>query len=145
MAANKLCLKQAYPCFIRRLLLYYMLLAISPLNYGFDNQIVAVALQIVVTLVLPYLLNAPYAALHSKFGFIFGALTALSLLFAFFFVLDCRGRQLEDVDRLFEANVPPRMPNKVDMDSLPDPAVEAKKDDLDLKAETAHLEVREAV
>jgi SP family sugar:H+ symporter-like MFS transporter len=58
-----------------------------------------------VTFSLPYLLNAPYANLQSKVGFIFGSIAGLSLFFAYFFVPDCQGRTLEEVDWLFENKI----------------------------------------
>lgn len=57
---------------------------------------------------LPYLLNEPYAALGSRVGFIFGSISAVSILFAYFYVPDVSGRSLEDVDRLFESGIPLR-------------------------------------
>ncbi|KZF23905.1 general substrate transporter [Xylona heveae TC161] len=54
---------------------------------------------------VPYLLNAPYANLHSKVGFIFGALACLSLVFAYFCVPEMRGRSLEEINQLFQDGV----------------------------------------
>jgi MFS transporter, SP family, sugar:H+ symporter len=98
-----------------------------------SGQIVAVSMQIIVTFALPYLLNAPYANLQSKVGFIFGTSVAISLVFAYFFVPDCRGRNLEDVDRLFFNNVPPRKFHKANLEELRDPAAEEVKVQLELK------------
>lgn len=83
------------------------------------GQVVAMLTQFVVTLVLPYLLNKPYANLQSKVAFIFFGTGVLGLVFAYTSVPDCRGRSLEDVDRLFEAGVPTRVFHKTDMSSLP--------------------------
>lgn len=68
---------------------------------------------------LPYLLNAPYANLGSKVGFIFGSMAFLSLVFAFWCVPEVKGRSLEEVDRLFESGIPLRhfATIKLDMDS----------------------------
>lgn len=57
---------------------------------------------------LPYLLNAPYANLGSKVGFIFGSMAFLSLVFAYWCVPEVKGRSLEEVDRLFELGIPLR-------------------------------------
>lgn len=54
----------------------------------------------------PYLLNAPYADLGSKVGFIFGGLAVCSFLFAFFCVPEMKGKSLEDINQLFEDHVP---------------------------------------
>ncbi|KAH8893559.1 general substrate transporter [Thozetella sp. PMI_491] len=102
-------------------------------------QILAVSLQILVTFTLPYLLNAPYANLQSKVGFIFGSMVLLSFVFAYFFVPDCRGRNLEDIDRLFANNVPPRLFHKTDISGLIDPAMEERKE-LEMKEDVAHIE-----
>ncbi|KAJ5111972.1 hypothetical protein N7532_000017 [Penicillium argentinense] len=81
-------------------------------------SITAVVCQIVMTFVIPYLLNAPYAALHVKTGFIFGAITVCGLVFTYMFVPDCRGRSLEDIDVLFHSSVPARRFHKVDVGTL---------------------------
>lgn len=56
----------------------------------------------------PYLLDAPYANLHSKVGFIFGSLACCSLLFAFFCVPEMKGRSLEEINQMFQDGVPVR-------------------------------------
>ncbi|KAK6444273.1 hypothetical protein ACSS6W_008045 [Trichoderma asperelloides] len=56
----------------------------------------------------PYLLNAPYADLQSKVGFIFGALAICSFLFAYFCVPEMKGRSLEDINEMFDKEVPTR-------------------------------------
>lgn len=54
----------------------------------------------------PYLLNAPYADLGSKVGFIFGGLAVCSFAFAFLCVPEMKGKSLEDINQLFEDRVP---------------------------------------
>jgi len=71
-----------------------------------------------VTFTLPYLLNADYANLQSKVGFIYGSISFVSVVCAWFFVPDCRGRSLEDINRLFESSHPARRFHKVSMDTL---------------------------
>jgi MFS transporter, SP family, sugar:H+ symporter len=61
-----------------------------------------------VTFSLPYLLNAPYANLGSKVGFIFGSISVLSLVFAYFCVPNVAGSTLEEVDQLFASDLPLR-------------------------------------
>jgi MFS transporter, SP family, sugar:H+ symporter len=57
---------------------------------------------------LPYLLYAPYAALGSKVGFIFGSIAAVSIVFIWFCIPDVSGRSLEEVDKLFALGIPLR-------------------------------------
>lgn len=54
--------------------------------------------------VLPYLL----AALGSKTGFVFGSVAFLGVLFIYFCVPECKGKTLEQVDRMFQEGVPLR-------------------------------------
>lgn len=44
------------------------------------------------TFTLPYLLQAPYAALGSKVGFVYGSTTTIFLILIFFFVPEMTGR-----------------------------------------------------
>ncbi|OQD61785.1 hypothetical protein PENPOL_c015G01539 [Penicillium polonicum] len=72
------------------------------------GSLVHVATNFVISFTLPYLLNAGYANLQSKVGFIYSSIAFFSILFPYFCVPDCRGRSLEYINRLFEANVPAR-------------------------------------
>lgn len=60
-------------------------------------SITNIVTNLVVTLVVPYMLDA----LESKVGFIFGAISVLSGVFVFLCVPECTGRGLEEVDRMF--------------------------------------------
>lgn len=60
------------------------------------------------TFSIPYLLNAPYANLGSRVGFIFGTVATISIIFAYLFVSDCKGRSLEEINWLFENKVSTR-------------------------------------
>ncbi|KAK6217278.1 sugar transporter [Colletotrichum tabaci] len=71
-------------------------------------SLVNIFMNFLVNFTLPYLLNAPYAALQSKVGFIFGSIAVCSALFVFFCVPECKGRSLEEVDRMFHEGVPVR-------------------------------------
>lgn len=64
---------------------------------------------------LPYLLYSPYANLNSKVGFIFGSFAALSIIFAYFFVPEVRGRSLEEIDKLFTSGIPIRQFRHADL------------------------------
>lgn len=55
----------------------------------------------VVTFTSPYLLLAPYAALGAKVGYIWGAFSLSSTLYAIFFFPELKGRSLEEIDALF--------------------------------------------
>lgn len=56
-----------------------------------------IATNLVVTFVVPYML----AALASKVGFIFGGFSVLAGVFVYLCVPECKGRSLEEVDRMF--------------------------------------------
>ena len=62
--------------------------------------------QFVVSFTVPYLLYAPYANLGPKLGFIYGSFAASGLVFVFFFVPECRGLSLEEIDHLFNERTP---------------------------------------
>lgn len=58
------------------------------------------------TFSLPYLLEAPYANLQSKVGFIYGGFSMLGIIWGIFCLPELRGRSLEEVDEMFEQRVP---------------------------------------
>lgn len=62
----------------------------------------------IVSFTLPYLLNAPYAALGAKVGWIYGSFSVLMGIYAFLRVPETKGRSLEELDELFERGVPAR-------------------------------------
>ncbi|KAF2143939.1 uncharacterized protein K452DRAFT_350295 [Aplosporella prunicola CBS 121167] len=55
---------------------------------------------------LPYLLNAPYANLNSKVGFIYGSIGVLGLLWGWFCLPDMSNKSLEEAEEMFEQRVP---------------------------------------
>lgn len=71
-------------------------------------SIMNIFMNFLVTFIVPYLLNATYANLHSKVGFIFGAISVLAGFFTYFCVPECKGRSLEEIDRMFIEHVPIR-------------------------------------
>lgn len=77
---------------------------VRDLTYA-TGSLLAVATQAAVTFSLPYLLNAPYAALGARVGFIFGSITCLAFIFAVFCVPECTGKSLEEIDVLFNNNI----------------------------------------
>ncbi|KAF7552933.1 hypothetical protein G7Z17_g3987 [Cylindrodendrum hubeiense] len=65
-----------------------------------------VVIQFTISFSIPYLLNASYANLGSKVGFIFGSTSVLACIFAWFCVPECSGKSLEEIDELFLQGVP---------------------------------------
>jgi MFS transporter, SP family, sugar:H+ symporter len=61
-----------------------------------------------VTFTVPYLLQAPYAALGSKVGFIYGGFCVMALVWAWFCFPELRGRSLEEIDEMFQLKLPTR-------------------------------------
>lgn len=88
---------------------------------------------------LPYLLYAPYAELGSKVGFIFGSIAAVSICFVYFFVPDCKGRSLEEIDWLFANNIPTK-----DFASTQVDIYRANSTDLRKEAELQETELQRA-
>ncbi|CAG7944306.1 unnamed protein product [Penicillium olsonii] len=62
----------------------------------------------VVSFTLPYLMDAGYANLQSKVGFIYGGISVMSIIFVFFCVPECQGRSFEEIDQLFRSRTPLR-------------------------------------
>lgn len=68
------------------------------LRLGF---LINVIFNFAVNFSIPYLINADYANLGSKVGFIFGSIMVVSIIFVYFFVPECKDKSLEQVDFLF--------------------------------------------
>lgn len=88
----------------------------SPTNFSsraFFTLLTTWMSRFAVTFSLPYLLYD--ANLHSKVGFIFGSIAAVSIIFAYFCVPNCQGRSLEEVNWLFENKVPTRQFGKTEI------------------------------
>lgn len=62
----------------------------------------------IVTLTLPYLLDAGKANLQSKVGFIYGGCGVLGLIWAYFCLPDMTGRSLEELEEMWAERVPAR-------------------------------------
>lgn len=67
-----------------------------------------IVIQWAVAFSIPYLIDDAYAGLGSKVGFIFGSTAFLATLFSWFFVPECGGKTLEEIDELFIRGVPIR-------------------------------------
>ncbi|KAM5474583.1 hypothetical protein MauCBS54593_002159 [Microsporum audouinii] len=65
-------------------------------------------MQLVITLVIPYLIDDKYAGLGTKIGYVFAPLSILSLLFTYLYVPETTGKSLEELDALFTDRVPTR-------------------------------------
>lgn len=59
-----------------------------------------------VAFTLPYLLNADYANLQSKVGFVYGSFSVLALIFTYLFIPECHGKSLEEIDYCFYKKIP---------------------------------------
>lgn len=77
------------------------------MTYGI-GALCNITTQFLVAFCTPYLLNAPYAALGSKVGFIYGSFAFLGILFSYFCIPECSGKTLEEIDGLFLDGVPIR-------------------------------------
>lgn len=93
---------------------------------------------------VPYLVFADEAGLGSKVGFIFGAIAALSLVFTYFCVPECKGKSLEQIDWLFSKKVPLRKFAQADVSGMLNDGALRLEDKLeDIEKEpprTAHTE-----
>lgn len=69
-------------------------------------SVINIVTQFVVAFCIPYLLYAPYANLGSKVGFIFGAIAAVTIVYAFFCIPECSKLSLEEIDYLFMEKTP---------------------------------------
>ncbi|CDH11783.1 related to RGT2-Sensor of high external glucose concentrations [Zygosaccharomyces bailii ISA1307] len=72
------------------------------------GMLINILFAFLVAFTLPYLLNKPYANLQAKVGFIYGAFSTLGLIYTYFFIPECKGKSLEEVDFCFYKGVPLR-------------------------------------
>lgn len=77
------------------------------ITYAF-GAVFNIAIQFAVSFSIPYLINAEYAGLGSKVGFIFGSTAFCAIVFSYFCVPECGGKTLEEIDELFLAGTPIR-------------------------------------
>ncbi|KIV79738.1 hypothetical protein PV11_07283 [Exophiala sideris] len=64
--------------------------------------------QIVMTIAIPYMLNASAANWRGKTGFFFGGISVIAVVWCYFRLPETKGRTFEELDYMFEARVPPR-------------------------------------
>lgn len=94
--------------------------AFAPLNYVITTEIPALRLRdasqrtasivnvvanFLVSFSIPYMLYPQYAGLGSRVGFVFAGILALAIVFVFFCVPECKGKSLEQVDRMFNEGI----------------------------------------
>ncbi|KAI9652990.1 MAG: hypothetical protein M1821_007743 [Bathelium mastoideum] len=65
-------------------------------------------LGIIMTVAIPYMINPDQADLRGKVGFFFGGLATLSLVWSFLRVPETSGRTYEELNIMFQRNVPTR-------------------------------------
>ncbi|KAJ9150389.1 Maltose permease [Pleurostoma richardsiae] len=63
---------------------------------------------IVMNVSVPYMVNPDEGDLKGKVGFVFGALALMGTFWSYFYVPELKGATFDEIDRLFEAKVPPR-------------------------------------
>ncbi|KIW79504.1 hypothetical protein AYO20_02831 [Fonsecaea nubica] len=64
--------------------------------------------QIIMTVVVPYMLNASSGNWRGKTGFFFGGLSTIATIWCFFRLPETKGRTYEELDYMFEAGIPAR-------------------------------------
>ncbi|KAI2622825.1 putative maltose permease [Xylaria nigripes] len=63
---------------------------------------------IIMTVAIPYMINPDEANLQGKLGYFFGGLGALCLVWSYFRVPETKGRTYEELDLLFDKEIPAR-------------------------------------
>lgn len=63
---------------------------------------------IIMTVAIPYLINPDQANLKGKLGFFFGGLSVPCMIWCYFRVPEMKGRTYEELDIMYERNVPTR-------------------------------------
>ncbi|KAH7303485.1 general substrate transporter [Stachybotrys elegans] len=128
----------------------------APLNYVVTTEIPALRLRdasqrtaslvnvvtsFLVNFSIPYLLSPKYAGLQSRVGFIFAGIILLAIVFCYFCVPECKGKSLEQIDRMFNQGVPLRsFGNYSSEDVTQDDAVKGA-----IKGDSAKVEVHEKI
>lgn len=63
---------------------------------------------LIITFVNPYMQDAQFGNLGGGVGFVYGAISFVSVAFVYFFMPELKGITLETVDAMFDAGIPPR-------------------------------------
>lgn len=69
---------------------------------------VQAAASVVFTVAMPYMLSSDQANWRGKAGFLFGAISAVCLIWCWFRIPESKGRTFEELDILFEKGMPSR-------------------------------------
>ncbi|KAF4995849.1 hypothetical protein FDECE_12663 [Fusarium decemcellulare] len=72
------------------------------------SSVISVLTTFVTSFTMPYLINAKYANLGGKVGFIYGAINFIMVVLTYFFIPELKSRTLEEVDQLFASGAPLR-------------------------------------
>ncbi|VUC26093.1 unnamed protein product [Clonostachys rosea] len=72
------------------------------------SSVISVLTTFVTSFTMPYLINAKYANLGAKVGFIYGAINFIVVVLTYFFIPELKSRTLEEVDQLFASGAPLR-------------------------------------
>lgn len=63
---------------------------------------------IIFNFTISYMINPDEGHLRGKVGFIFGGLATIATAWSFFYIPELKGRTFDEIDRMFQAQVPPR-------------------------------------
>lgn len=64
---------------------------------------------IIMNFAIPYMVNPDEGNLKGKVGFVFGGLALFALSWSWFFIPELKGRRYDEIDRLFQLKIAPRM------------------------------------
>lgn len=76
--------------------------------------------SVIFTVAMPYMLNSSEADWRGKAGFLFGAVSMVCCVWCWYRIPESRGRTFEELDILFELNVPARKFAKYDLLQISD-------------------------
>jgi SP family general alpha glucoside:H+ symporter-like MFS transporter len=63
---------------------------------------------IIMTVAIPYMINPDEANMRGKLGFFFGGISFICLVWAYFRIPETKGRTFEELDIMFELEIPTR-------------------------------------
>ncbi|KAM0545822.1 hypothetical protein ACHAPJ_011149 [Fusarium lateritium] len=91
---------------------YVILSEAASLRLKEKTNLLATTISVLTTFVTsfstPYLINAKYANLGAKLGFIYGAINFIMVVLVYLFIPELKNRTLEEVDQLFASGAPLR-------------------------------------
>lgn len=107
-------------------------------TYAFGS-VFNITVQFAVSFSTPYLLYPGYANLQSKVGFIFGTTAFFATIFTWFCIPECKGRTLEEIDRLFSDGVPLRKFRTWELPPLNDNILSCKPGEKEASSQVEHV------